>query len=218
MKNNIVKKLEYLNELVVELDEKVGNSVKQINDNTTDYTDLKIHDVALYHYEKNLPDFVFNDFANMLYDTFECNLMFYHMELKYIGRTSTFHFSSGKVCDIMDNYDFENNYLISAYALMEYEGLDLMNLDSFIDNKNWQSQSLEKIIEDFSDQFYTIEDLEYFINMVDSTIEVIKADLEDNDFIKIANREAGGLRLIKELLEGMKKDSLRVFKEYVKNY
>ena len=177
MKNNIVEKLEYLNELVVELDKKVGNSVKQINDNTTDYTDLKIHDVANYHCENNLPDFVFDNFANMLYDTFESNLRFYHMELKYIGRTSTFHFSAGTVCDIMDNYDFENNYLISAYALMEYEGLELMNLDSFIDNKNWQSQSLEDIVEDFSNNYYTVEELEYFVNMVDSTIEVIETTM-----------------------------------------
>ena len=191
MKKNTL--LNLLNKNIMDLENRIGDSINYLG-NTTN---LKLYDVSMYCYENNIEDDYFNFFCECEYNYFNDTLKENNIELKYIGRTSTFRVIGENYFNgywsIYDIEDFDKNisirekigYIIENYFYKEYNiGLEF-EYDKEGNIINFDYEELKNYMLGYNDSKEVLKNLYIELlsnNLIEELYNIVSTYKYINDF------------------------------------
>ena len=191
--------------------EKLNKQFKKLQKHTKklNYTDLKLHDVALYvgDNEKLLKHF--EVFCECEYDYFQEYLKENMLRIEHIGRTSSFYFYDGYSksnfydFDIYDMKEDENIFTTLGYGL-ESELETLFNSDDFY-------QAYYNLENDYNIDLLDSDDLEELETVLEDNLEDLENSLYDY------YREIKTVKRAYKWLKDYKANQVEVFKSFVES-
>lgn len=191
--------------------ERLNRQFKKLQKHTQDlnYTDLKLHDVALYVGDNENLQNHFENFCYLETEFFDEWLEENMLETEYIGRTSSFYFYGG--------YSESNFYDFDIYDMKDDENI----FDTLVYGVSDELETLF-ISDDFYQAYYNLENDCHISLTDDYDLEDLEIELKNSieeleEYLQAYYKEIKAVKRAYKWLEDYKTNQVEIFKSFVES-